>query len=380
MDRVPGFEPGGWRFEPSSVRFFMTMIPLLAHRHSSYVETMTNLLGKGEQHASIFYEEVLRRGNPPSLQHPAFRHAEKLLEQMKAHTDLDMPQLVEDRTDGFTEKILLRTREGLEIESVLIPMQSGNTLCISSQIGCRMGCTFCETGRMGLLRNLKTEEILSQVFIARHVLKFQFNSIVFMGMGEPFDNYDNVLQAARILIDQKGFGFGKRNVTLSTSGKPNEIKRFAKEIDDMPNLAVSINAPVDSIRTRLMPINRKHSMIQLYEAMKEYNLATNRQILVAYVLIRGINNSPEHAVQLADYLQGLDVKINVIPYNPQSRDPFQPPDSTEIDQFVSILRNRGCHTLLRVTKGRQIMAGCGQLGNRQSSRRSLLESSNSGYN
>ena len=195
--------------------------------------------------------------------------------------------------------------------------------------------TFCETGRMGLLRSLRTEEIISQVFVARHQLGFAFTNVVFMGMGEPFDNYDAVLQAARILIDPKGFGFGKRNVTISTSGRVEEIRRFASEEGDMPNLAVSINAPLDSLRTKLMPINRKHSLDELYSAMRDYNTRTGRQILTAYVLLRDFNDRPEHAELLAQYLRGLDVKVNIIPYNPQSKDRFQPPDSDVIDRFVN---------------------------------------------
>jgi len=341
----------------------MAKISLLAHTYSSYVESLFALLGKGRQHAGLFYEEVIRFGQPPKPDHPAFRNASALLEQLHALTDFTLPTLIDKRSDGSTSKFLLRTEDALEIESVMIPMQSGGTLCISSQVGCRMGCTFCETGRMGLLRNLTTQEIVGQVFMARHHLGFAFTNVVFMGMGEPFDNYDNVLQAARIFIEQKGFGCGKRNVTISTSGRIEEILRLAEEGEESPNLAVSVNAPTDAVRQKIMPINRKHNMAQLYQTMHAYNARTRRQILAAYVLIKDLNSSSEHALNLATYLQGLDVKINIIPYNPQSCDRYQPPEDPDIECFVNILREKGYQTLLRKTKGRPIMAGCGQLGN-----------------
>lgn len=347
------------------------LFPLLAYSHADYVEALAQAIGKGRQHAALFYECFVRTGAPPSPDHPAFQTAQGIYSKLLELTDLEMPTLLSEKSDGNTGKFLLRTADNLEIESVLIPMQSGGTLCISSQVGCQMGCTFCETGRMGLLRNLRTEEILAQVFAARHQLKFDFTNVVFMGMGEPFDNFDNVLRAAEILIDQKGFGCGKKNVTISTSGRADEIRRLAALPGDTPNLAVSINAPNDLLRNKLMPINRKYPLGVLYEAMRAYNEATGRQILAAYVLIKDFNDSLEHAAELAAYLRGLDVKINLIPYNPQSKDRYQPPEKETVDAFLAFLRQAGYQTLLRVTKGRNIMAGCGQLGNLELRRKKL---------
>jgi 23S rRNA (adenine2503-C2)-methyltransferase len=368
MDRVPGFEPGGWRFEPSSVRAFIIMQPetskvsLLRHTSQSYAAAIFQALGKGRQHAEFIYQSICRQGRSPQ-NHPAFKNCPLLLENILNLTDFTPLPLAWHQSDGHTAKFLLKTHDQLEIESVLIPMQSGGTLCISSQVGCRMGCAFCETGRMGLLRNLTVEEIVSQVFVARHVLGFSFRNVVFMGMGEPFDNYEAVLAAARVLMDPKGFKFGRKNITISTSGCVDQIYRFAEEGPDAPNLAVSVNAPNNEIRNRLMPINKKFDMARLYEAMQFYGQKTGRQILAAYVLMKEINDSLEHAELLAQFLQGLDVKINLIPYNPQSKDRFQPPELIVLESFASFLRSRGYYTLLRVTKGRSIMAACGQLGN-----------------
>lgn len=337
-------------------------LTLLTHTCASFAEEASAVLGKGRIHAEIVYEAFFRTGKPPQ-EHPAFRNAPALLGAILGLTELSLPSIAAETQDGATRKLVLRFADGLEVESVLIPMRAGGTLCISSQVGCRMGCAFCETGRMGLLRNLTTEEIVAQVFIARHQQGFDFSNVVFMGMGEPFDNYEAVMQAARVLLEARGFGFGKRKITISTSGCVDAIYRFTEEEGEVPNLAVSVNASSDLQRNRLMPVNRKHDMAALYAAMHHYGSRTGRQILAAYVLIKGVNDALEEADALAAYLSGLDVKVNLIPYNPQSRDRFQPPEPAVIDAFLARLRSHGMGTLLRRTKGRPIMAGCGQLGN-----------------
>lgn len=324
---------------------------------------MRSRLGKGHLHAGLLYEELFRNGAMQGHD-AAFGNAQALLKDILNMTDVtSIPQLVGERHDGRTGKFLLKTADQLEIESVLIPMQAGGTLCVSSQVGCRMGCTFCETGRMGLLRNLTCEEIIAQIFTARHLLKFTFRNVVFMGMGEPFDNYDNVMQAVRILNDSRGFAFGRRHVSVSTSGCVEGIDRLILEGEHAPNLAVSINAPNDSLRSRLMPINRKHNMQELYAAIQRYGNQTGREVLVAYVLLKDQNDSLECAEQLAEFLKGLNVKVNLIPYNAQSNDRFAAPEITTVDDFSGHLRSKGFYTLVRSTKGKEIMAACGQLGN-----------------
>lgn len=338
------------------------MKPILAYTHASFVDEIYSALGKGRTHASLVYQEYFRTGKITG-EDPAFNNAQTLLEEIKRHIDLKMPVLVDNRHDGMTGKFLLKTSNQLEIESVLIPMQAGGTLCISSQVGCRMGCAFCETGRMGLLRNLTPDEIVSQVFTAQHLLKFSMRNIVFMGMGEPFDNYDNVMEAVKILNDPMGFGFGRNHMTISTSGCIEGIEKLMTEGEYAPNLAVSINAPNDELRNRLMPVNKKHRLADLHSAMKRYCEQTGREILIAYVLMKDQNDSLEHAEQLANYLAGLSVKINIIPYNAQSRDRFQAPEEAVLEAFTRYLREKGYYTLLRLTKGSKIMAACGQLGN-----------------
>lgn len=330
--------------------------------HIEFSNQIQAALGKGRQHAILVYEELFRTGQIEGKL-PAFNNAQVLLQQITNLCDFTLPTLLKQNDDGKTGKFLLQTDDRLEIESVMIPMQAGGTLCISSQIGCRMGCAFCETGRMGLLRNLTAAEIISQAFVARHQLNFPFRNVVFMGMGEPFDNYDAVMQAVRLLQDPKAFTIGRKQITISTSGCVDGILRLISEEDHGPNLAVSVTAPTDELRNRLMPVNRKHNLAELYSAMKEYCDQTEREILIAYVLLQGVNDSPEHANALADYLTGLNVKINLIPYNPQSRDRFAPPELSAIEAFAAQLRARDYVTLVRITKGQSIMAACGQLGN-----------------
>lgn len=339
-------------------------LPILSMTHDQFAQDVLKRLGKGYQHALLVYEEFFRTGTITGS-NPAFKNAKDLLQAILELVDLSMPEWVKNHDDGATSKFLLRTHDAFEIEAVCIPTASGGTLCVSSQVGCRMGCTFCETGRMGLLRNLTPDEIISQIFVARHQLGFSHKNIVFMGMGEPFDNYDAVMQAVRVLQDPKGWGYGRRHITISTSGRVDGIEKLIQEGVSGPNLAVSLNAPTDAVRTKLMPINRKYDMKALHATMQKYCEATEREILVAYVLMRDCNDALSDADALADYLQGLNVKVNLIPYNPQSCDRFSTSEDSVVQEFADRLRARGYYTLLRVTKGRDIMAACGQLGNVQ---------------
>ena len=338
-------------------------LSLLGLTHDQFSQSIATALGKGKIHAQIIYEEFFRKGEIKG-EDPAFWNAQRLYHDILECCDLSMPELLDKRTDGQTGKVLLKTSDQLEVESVLIPMKAGNTLCISSQVGCRMGCAFCETGRMGLLRNLTAAEIVSQVFLTRFALGFSIRNIVFMGMGEPFDNYEAVMQAAQVLMDSKGLGFGRNHITISTSGCVDAIYRFTDE-EFAPNLAVSLNGSFNEQRKKLMPVTRKFDMTALYQAILNYNQKTNREVLVAYVMLKGVNDSLEDAERLATYLKGLNVKVNIIPYNHQSCDRFQSSTAEQIQAFVQIIRENGFYTLLRDTKGDKIMAACGQLGNIQ---------------
>jgi 23S rRNA (adenine2503-C2)-methyltransferase len=194
-------------------------------------------------------------------------------------------------------------------------------------------------------------------------LKEELRNIVFMGMGEPFDNYEAIMRAISVLTCPTGLGFAPSKITVSTSGKVFEIDRFAQEADPALNLAISLNAPNDHIRSKLMPVNKQWDLAALRKAMERYLEHPRRKILIEYVLLEGINDSVEAAREVADYLQGLRVKINLIPYNAQSKSRLNPPTEKAMQEFRRILQEKGYQTLLRKTKGSSIMAACGQLGN-----------------
>lgn len=366
LDRVPGFEPGGYRFKSCSVHIYdvnMELISLLSCTQSEYVEKIGLFFGKGKKHAEKLYSEGFKKGILDPEADWIEPQARALVREMCQVTDLALPEISYTKEEGAVSKFLLKYADGLESESVCIPMKFGKTICVSSQVGCRMGCAFCETGRMGLIRHLSTSEIVSQVFVARHILKEELRNIVFMGMGEPFDNYEAVMQAICVLTCPTGLGFAPSKITVSTSGKVTEIDRFSQEADPALNLAISLNAPNDKIRSKLMPVNNEWDLVELRKSMERYLKHPRRQILIEYVLLGGINDSEESAEEVANYLQGLRVKINLIPYNAQSKGRLSPPTEETMQEFRSVLQKKGYQTLLRKTKGRSIMAACGQLGN-----------------
>ncbi len=273
------------------------------------------------------------------------------------------PQLVvrERSTDG-TEKFLLRLADGRQVESVFIPDTPAQTFCISTQVGCAMACAFCLTGKMGLVRNLSAGEIVGQVRVLAGALDLRdkaFN-IVLMGMGEPLHNYDETMKALRILADAHGFGLPPRRVTLSTVGLLPALERLAQE-PIMPNLAVSLHAPTDAQRGELVPLNRKYGVADIIAACRKFPVKKRSRITFEYVLLAGVNDTPEDAVRLARLLAGLKSKVNVIPLNAAPGIPFTRPSDETIDRFAATLAERGVLVSVRKSRGRDIRAACGQL-------------------
>jgi len=269
--------------------------------------------------------------------------------------------------DNDVIKFCQKTPEGYEIESVIIPMgardKTWRTLCVSSQVGCARGCTFCQTARMGLLRNLSTEEILGQITAARRHFGANIRNVVFMGMGEPMDNLDNVIAAIRTMHEDPVEQIPRRRITVSTVGKCDGIRRLAALRWRRLNLAVSLNAPNDEVRSQIMPINRTEPMSALREAIGAYPVRAGGHVLIEYVLLKGVNDAPVHAEELAAYLRGLRTCVNLIPWNPCEGLPFEPPLESEVVRFQEMLMGLGQLTFRRNTKGQQAMAACGQLGN-----------------
>ena len=339
--------------------------PIFCHTQSSYADEICRILGRGRRHASILYAHWFRKGEIAGIEKLIEPQAVSLMREMIELTDFSLPLCSGSQEEGETVKFLLKMADGRETESVIIPMDAGVTLCLSSQVGCRMGCAFCQTAKMGLVRNLTAAEIVAQVFYARFVLQKPVRNLVFMGMGEPLDNFEQVMQSVRVLTDPFGFGLGPSRITISTCGYVDGIFRLIDEADPALNLAVSVNAPSDEVRRKIMPVSRKWNMAELKAAMLAYSAIPRRKILIGYVLLKGINDSISDAEALADYLDGLKCKVNIIPYNPQQRDRFAPPEQGTIEAFLAHLRLRGLRTLLRGTKGQKIMAACGQLGNKK---------------
>lgn len=271
-------------------------------------------------------------------------------------------------TDGELEKFILRTPDDLEVEMVVVPMQrwgrAWKTLCVSSQIGCARGCEFCETGQLRLVRNLTAGEIVGQVVRARREFGLSIRNVVFMGMGEPFDNFEAVTQAVQVLNDTSGPSMAMERMTISTAGRISGIRRLAALGWRRINLAVSLNAPNDDIRRRIMPIAEAEPMSALREALLAYPLRNCQFFMIEYVLIPGLNDGRAHALELADYVRPLKCVVNVIPYNPRHESPWAAPSEEAVVDFIGWLKDSGVNCKRRLTKGRSQMAACGQLGNR----------------
>ncbi len=269
-------------------------------------------------------------------------------------------------TDGETHKTLFRLPDGVQIETVRMRYVRRRTLCISTQAGCAMGCAFCATGQMGLLRNLSAGEIVEQVlYYARWLGERgeRVTNIVFMGMGEPFHNYDAVMRAIAVLNDRRGFGLGARRMTISTVGLVPQIRRFTREHSQV-NLAISLHAADDELRSSLIPINRKYPIRELMAAVDEYIAATHRRVTFEWALIRGLNDTAEQAHKLAALLRGRLAHVNLIPLNPTDGFHGKPTKPHEARAFCEIVRAAGVPCTVRLRRGIDIRAGCGQLASK----------------
>lgn len=284
-------------------------------------------------------------------------------------TEIHQPEIlqVQTSTDG-TRKWLLKARSGSAIEMVFIPEDTRGTLCVSSQVGCALDCSFCSTGKQGFNSNLMAGEIVGQVRVAVQALAADYpdrdravTNVVLMGMGEPLLNLDNVLPAVELMMDDLGYGISKRKVTISTAGVVPGIERLTETTD--ASLAISLHAPNDEIRDQLVPINRKYPIAVLLDACRAYaqNLGEKRTITVEYTLLDGINDQPAHAAELATLLKDFPCKINLIPFNPFPGSGYKRPSSTAVRAFQNRLVAAGHATMVRTTRGDDIDAACGQL-------------------
>ena len=282
---------------------------------------------------------------------------------------LKRPEISKDfiSFDG-TRKFLVKFPDGREVEAVFIPEETRGTLCISSQVGCTLSCKFCHTGTQTLVRNLEFHEIVAQILLAKDLIEDwdqgnrKLTNIVFMGMGEPFFNYENVAKAVKILNDEEGIGISARRITISTSGLVPEILRSSTELKT--NLAISLHATNDELRTDIMAINKRYPLKDLLSACKTYNRENpNQKITFEYVMLNEVNDHEKHAKELIDLINkfNLNVKINLIPFNPWDGCGYGRSGNDQIEKFQKILKNAGLISPIRKTRGDDVMAACGQL-------------------
>lgn len=286
---------------------------------------------------------------------------------LKEQFDFSLPQIIsEQRSQDGTVKYLLKLQDAEAIEAVLIPAEKRLTLCLSSQVGCALGCRFCRTATQGLKRHLSTEEVVSQfMLLSVHLQKNpvkglqKITNIVYMGQGEPLHNFENMKQATHIFVDPQGLGLGQRRITLSTSGMVPEIERLS----EFPaiNLAVSLHSPRDAVRSEIMPINRSYNLQKLFRALDALPLKGHRHITFEYILIDGVTNTKEDLIALKNSLDPKRAKINLIPFNPFPGSPYQRPSHEKNLWFRDSLIKMGLVCTMRVTKGDDVLAACGQL-------------------
>jgi 23S rRNA (adenine2503-C2)-methyltransferase len=273
-----------------------------------------------------------------------------------------LPLRIEQAKDG-TKKFLFQLDDGNRVESVMIPEKSRLTLCVSTQVGCAMGCRFCLTGKMGLKRNLTSSEILNQILAARRTLpqEVSITNIVLMGMGEPLANYENTLKALSLMAYPDAFKFSSRRITLSTVGLLPGLERLAREKITF-QLAISLNASNDETRTRIMPINHRYPLKDLLTFCRRFPLKPRTRITFEYVLMEGVNDSLQDARELVKRLRGIPSKVNLIPLNEAPAIPFKRPSDEKVRAFQEVLMESGLTAIVRASKGSEISAACGQLG------------------
>lgn len=284
------------------------------------------------------------------LEHHFSIHELKLTEHLKAQ-------------DG-AEKFLFELQDGNFIETVLIPASGRKTVCISSQVGCKFGCSFCATGGIGFKRNLTASEMINQILFLQFKLKHKLTNYVFMGMGEPLDNFDNLKTALNIMNSPKGMGIAARRITVSTCGIVPKIEEF-KKLGLQANLSLSLHAANDRLRDRLIPINKKYPLEDLIKASENYLKATNRQITLEYVIIKNVNDSATDAEGLAEIARRLKATVNLIPFSSISKTELGIPDTKDVRSFIKQLEKKKVNVTLRESKGKDINAACGQLAGRK---------------
>ena len=314
--------------------------------------------GENPAKAKIVFKAIYRENAN------SFLNINNLSEPIKAKLEADFDftniELVTKSESVDTCKYLFKLYDGHTIETVLMKHDYGNGVCVSTQVGCNMNCIFCESGKLKKVRNLKTYEIVQQLLYIRDVLQIPISHVVLMGIGEPFDNYDNVMDFIDIITDQLGIGIAARHVTISTSGIAPKIIEYSKR-DVVNSLAISLHAPNDELRNMLMPINKVYPINELIDAVKVYAEKGNKKVTFAYIMIKDLNDSNECAMQLAELLKDIKCYVNLIQYNKTRSTDYEQSTKERISEFFDILKKHNLNVTVRREFGGDMNAACGQL-------------------
>ena len=282
------------------------------------------------------------------------------IDMLKKDFVIEELEIISKLQDTDVSKYLFKLSDENKIEAVLMNHDYGNSLCVSSQVGCNMGCAFCESGRLKKVRNLNPYEMVLQILQIEKDLNIRISHIVLMGIGEPFDNYDNIIKFIDIINNPKGIDIGARHITVSTCGIVPKIKEFMDNGKQV-NLAISLHAPNNELRNKLMPINKVYNINLLIETIKEYINKTNRRVTFEYIMLKNINDSDNNAQELANLLKGINCYVNLIPYNETSHIEFKKSSKEQILNFYDVLKKNGINVTIRKEFGSKVMAACGQL-------------------
>lgn len=317
--------------------------------------------GKGLYHAKAIYREVFQKGNFTFDMLAEFSKSGNFSEVLAQDIVIPTEEVVETQEQNGVLKFATKLHDGNIIESVIIPHPGRNTLCISSQVGCKLGCKFCSTGTMGFIRNLTVSEIVLQLFYAKFKFGKEIRNIVFMGMGEPMHNLDAVIQAIKIFSETRGFDIPPKQISVSTAGDIAGLKKIGDAGLKNLKIAISLHSADEMTRTELMPINNKYPLSQLRQALLAYPLKKHEDFLIEYTLLPGVNDSREDVTRLKEYLTNIPCRINIIPYNPGVDGNFIRPTEDDLLRFHGWLVEAGLFALVRTSKGEEIAAACGQL-------------------
>lgn len=283
-----------------------------------------------------------------------------VITKLKADFSINQLHIIDKKSDVDVHKYLFELNDSEKIEAVLMNHDYGNSLCVSSQVGCNMGCAFCESGRLKKVRNLETYEMVLQILMVEKDLNIRISHIVLMGIGEPLDNYDNVVKFIDIVNSPKGIDIGSRHITVSTCGLVPKIREFMN-LGKQVNLAISLHAPNNELRSKLMKINKIYPIEEVIKVVKEYIAKTNRRVTFEYIMLKDINDKEVHALELAKLLKGINCYVNLIPYNETSHIEFKKTDNSQIMRFYDILKKNNIGVTVRREFGSKVKAACGQL-------------------